>query len=94
LRTLHRALEAVDGSAPALTAAADMIFNLQAVECGSNCPWTSPFSHLTIQDMEFTFNLSRLPAWINDVRRINDMDLQPTHLEKTRCLPPGFYVLR
>jgi hypothetical protein len=44
--------------------------------------------------MEFTFNLSRLPEWIEDVRRIISMDLQPTAMDKTRCLPPGFYVLR
>jgi hypothetical protein len=66
----------------------------QSVECGSECAWTSPHANMTIQDMEFTFDLSSLPAWIDDVKKTINMDLKRMLLEKTRCLPPGFFVLR
>lgn len=38
--------------------------------------------------------MSHVPEWIQDVNKITKEDLQPGPLDVTRCLPPGFFVLR
>jgi hypothetical protein len=65
--------------------------NLQSVDCGQDCAWTSPGFNHTVQDIEMTLEKSQLGGWVADIRRILQKDLLDSG---KRCLPPGFFVMR
>lgn len=57
---------------------------------------TSALTAVGLQDVEFAFERSRLREWIADIRALIQKDLRgiPGWGAHTRCLLPGYYVMR
>lgn len=61
---------------------------MQSVSCGDQCAWEAEIANLAMWDTHFTTELSKLPDWIADVKKLMAEDFAG------RCLPPGYFWLR
>ncbi|WIA11663.1 hypothetical protein OEZ85_011764 [Tetradesmus obliquus] len=70
--------------------------HVTSTECGDQCAFTSKALMATALDVEFAFERARLKEWIADIKLLIKKDLRgiPGWGAHTRCLLPGYYVMR
>ncbi|WIA15659.1 hypothetical protein OEZ85_002285 [Tetradesmus obliquus] len=70
--------------------------HVTSTDCGDNCVFTSKKLMSTALDVMFAFERSKLKEWVADIKALIKEDLRgiPGWGAHTRCLLPGYYVMR
>ena len=64
---------------------------VQSTNCGEGCVWSNKDFMHTYLDWEFTIEKAQLADWMNDVKKVTEMDLQN---KEQKCYEVSYYWFR